>query len=288
MQRLLSRLRRRLGAAGQSQATPTYAPTFPSSPWAELPDPGDHAVTCNLCHWVGNGFDGGAHSEFAVCPDCGSVARDRFLFWALQRAVEPRPDARVLETSPRLGEHYREGMRGWFQYRASDFDLRAHSADVQIDLQSIDWPDASLDIVLSAHVLEHVPDTDRALAELHRVLAPGGSLVLQVPVPHGTTAPPTEPEFHGDDTPVFWRFGPDLTDRIASAGFETTLYATAELGDAAADGRTDLPCPGEVDGPDVIRALARHPATSIATRAEAARHGFLPALHFLTWVGHKT
>jgi acyl-ACP thioesterase len=38
-------------------------------------------------------------------------------------------------------------------------------------------------------------------------------MFLQVPVLQGRTAPPVEPEFHGDNTPVFWRFGPELTDR---------------------------------------------------------------------------
>ena len=66
-------------------------------------------------------------------------------------------------------------------------------------------PDAHLDVVMTSHVLEHVPDTGKALDEVYRVLKPGGSLVLLVPVLQGATAPPDGPEFHGDATPVFWR-----------------------------------------------------------------------------------
>ena len=54
---------------------------------------------------------------------------------------------RVLETSPRMGVEYRESMRAWFRYRASDFDERLHVADLRIDLQDIDLPDRSLDLV---------------------------------------------------------------------------------------------------------------------------------------------
>ena len=79
-----------------------------------------------------------------------------------KRPAEMR-DARVIETSPRLGGDYREYMRRWFSYRTSDFDLSAHRGDIQLDLQQIDLPDASVDVVLTPHVLEHVPDTDKAL-----------------------------------------------------------------------------------------------------------------------------
>ena len=109
-------------------------------------------------------------------------------------------------------------MQRWFSYRTSDFDLSAHRGDIQLDLQQIDLPDASVDVILTPHVLEHVPDTDRALSELFRVIAPGGRMYLQVPLSRGQTAAPTTPEFHDDNTPVFWNFGWDLTDRRASGG----------------------------------------------------------------------
>ena len=62
----------------------------------------------------------------------------------------------------------------------SDYDLRAHEGNLQLDLQSIDLPDSSVDVVMCAHVLEHVPDTDKALGELRRVIRPGGIALLSV------------------------------------------------------------------------------------------------------------
>jgi len=50
---------------------------------------------------------------------------------------------------------------------------------VQADLRFLPFPDASFDTVTSFKVLAHVPKPERAVAELARVLRPGGHLVLE-------------------------------------------------------------------------------------------------------------
>lgn len=45
-----------------------------------------------------------------------------------------------------------------------------------IDAQAIPFPDAAFDAVIANHMLYHVPDRPRALAEIRRVLKPGGRL----------------------------------------------------------------------------------------------------------------
>ena len=42
-------------------------------------------------------------------------------------------------------------------------------------------PTASFDVVTSWHVLEHVPDPRRFMGEIHRILRPGGRLILATP-----------------------------------------------------------------------------------------------------------
>jgi SAM-dependent methyltransferase len=53
--------------------------------------------------------------------------------------------------------------------------------DLYGDAQSLPVQDNLLDHALLLDVLEHLPDPHRSLAELHRVLKPGGSLTIQVP-----------------------------------------------------------------------------------------------------------
>ena len=63
---------------------------------------------------------------------------------------------------------------------------RARRVDADVRLQQgslyrLPFADASFDVVLCNHVIEHVPDTPSALAELHRVLRRGGLLIVGVP-----------------------------------------------------------------------------------------------------------
>jgi len=239
---------------------------------------------CNICWWCGGAFGGFQHSESAVCPDCGSIARDRFLFFCFvgRRA---RSCYRVLETSPRLGTEYREAMKHWFDYRASDFDQRAHQADIELDLQDIHLDSGSVDVLLTPHVLEHVPDTERALDEIYRVLAPGGAMYLQVPVLQGATARPKVPEFHEDDTPVEWRFGPDLSARLRGRGFETRILCTEEVYRFARAGDRSWPRPiaKQFDVPSILEALSHQALVPIADLETSMRLGFEPGYMFLTW-----
>jgi SAM-dependent methyltransferase len=48
-------------------------------------------------------------------------------------------------------------------------------------LEKANWPDASVDVVVIIHVIEHVPDPLHTLEEIFRVLKPGGSLVIETP-----------------------------------------------------------------------------------------------------------
>lgn len=287
---LLRRVARRVLRRHRSvpAATPAAAPAAWAgsavSPWAVVAPRTAAPNACLVCRWEGEYTDGW-HAEFATCPQCGSVARDRFLLWCYISRNPEQLGVRLLETSPRMGEAYRTAMGRWFDYLCSDYDLSAHKGVVQLDLQAIARPDASFDVILTPHVLEHVPDTGAALREIYRVLAPGGRMYLQVPLLQGHTAPPTTPEFHGDNTPVFWRFGFDLVDHLRAVGFQTSLLCTAEWLHTVRSGATDWPtrCSQEFDVASMLAAARVDDLVAVADDAAAARFGFQPAYMHLTW-----
>jgi SAM-dependent methyltransferase len=58
------------------------------------------------------------------------------------------------------------------------------SAKAQVvvgDALALPYPDGTFDVVIASEILEHVPDDRGAIAELVRVLRPGGSLAITVP-----------------------------------------------------------------------------------------------------------
>jgi SAM-dependent methyltransferase len=70
--------------------------------------------------------------------------------------------------------------------------VRGSGAAVRdLDASQLDCADASFDCVVALSVIEHVVPVERALAEMYRVLAPGGSLLITTdcaPEPVGYSA----------------------------------------------------------------------------------------------------
>lgn len=85
------------------------------------------------------------------------------------------------------------------------------AADLEIDRAGrVPVEDGSVDLVFSSQVLEHVDDPVGYLAECHRMLRPGGSLVLST---HGVMY------LHRDPTD-YWRWTCDGLDKVVTdAGF---------------------------------------------------------------------
>jgi SAM-dependent methyltransferase len=71
----------------------------------------------------------------------------------------------------------------WFAaMRAEGSVPEGAEADVkQGDALDLPYPDGEFDRVVAAEVLEHIPDDETAIAELARVLRPGGTLAVTVP-----------------------------------------------------------------------------------------------------------
>lgn len=52
---------------------------------------------------------------------------------------------------------------------------------IQSDIRDIKFPSNKFDFVYTMGTIEHIPDYDKALKEIHRVLKPGGTAIIGVP-----------------------------------------------------------------------------------------------------------
>jgi SAM-dependent methyltransferase len=86
----------------------------------------------------------------------------------------------VLHVGPEAGvmNRYRRKALSWL---AVDLDPANPLADRVMDVQSLALEDASFDLVLCSHVLDVVSHEDDAVADLHRVTRPGGTVLIQAP-----------------------------------------------------------------------------------------------------------
>jgi SAM-dependent methyltransferase len=66
-------------------------------------------------------------------------------------------------------------------YRTAD--AFAEGVDDKLDIADLQsYKDGQFDFFICSHVLEHVPDDKKAIRELYRILKPGGSGILMVPL----------------------------------------------------------------------------------------------------------
>ncbi len=108
------------------------------------------------------------------------------------------------------------------EIHASDYNLlrlsraRARVPEARVFLASIlDYPtqDGTFDLVFFNHVLEHIPDDTAALAQAHRILAPGGLLVLGVP----------------NEGALFWQLAYKLSPEVLATSDHVHFYTLGHL-----------------------------------------------------------
>jgi len=100
--------------------------------------------------------------------DCGT-GTGSFLS-AFADAAGGHPELHGIDVSPVMLDKARETMTE-----------RGYEADLRLGmLTQLPYPDSHFDVVLAAHVVEHIADPQLALHEMHRVLKPGGLMVLCV------------------------------------------------------------------------------------------------------------
>ena len=167
----------------------------------------------------------------AQCRRCGALERHRAL-WLL---FEERPEllqGSVLHLAPEAPlERRLRPMKG-IDYATAD--LERTDVDIRADVTKLPFEDARWDLVLCSHVLEHVEDDAAAIAELRRVLRPGGTALVLVPGVPGMTATLEDPaavtpeqrlRTYGQPDHVRIYAPDDLTERLR-ASFEDVEVVT--------------------------------------------------------------
>lgn len=142
-------------------------------------------VKCNIC-----GYESDLeflHWKSSVrpnerCPNCYSFRRTRLLWYYLENYTDIliKDDFRVLHTSAESSIYKRLKKDFGDRYISSDI-VESTFVDEIIDIQNIPYEDNTFDLIISSHVLEHVPNDKKALKEFYRVLKPNGQAVILVP-----------------------------------------------------------------------------------------------------------
>lgn len=203
--------------------------------WTPHPHPNRCSEFMHLLEVVGSDL------SVYLCPACGCNDRDRHVWHYLRAAgLQQRlPKLRVLHIAP---ERHLEVLINAAQpvaYVRGDLFPR-RPEHLKLNIEALPFDDGSFDLVICNHVLEHVGDPQRALAEFHRCLSPGGVVVAQTPYSpvlkhtmelNRPVSANFATVFYGQDDHVRL-FGVDIAEYFHRAGFHGELRSHREvLGD---------------------------------------------------------
>jgi len=189
------------------------------------------ACECNLCGWRGRRFypnTGPGYDELnTICPGCGCLDRHRALVRLL--ATETgffAGGANVIEVAP--PRRFQELCVGHPGVDYLSFDIERYAME-RGDITQMRYDSDSVDYFLCFHVLEHVPEEAKALAEIRRVLRPGGTLAMQVPVDWSVDRTYEYDKPDPREVGHVRRYGQDVGDRVGSHGFDVRMVRVRDV-----------------------------------------------------------
>lgn len=173
----------------------------------------------------------------ACCPVCHSFERHRAFWLYLEKNWDtffPAAAAgiRVLHFAPEPGLAKRFRSIDNVDYYPVDIDPEFPDICKAVDITNITYGDNYFDLVIANHVIEHIPDEQKALSEIKRVLKPSGVAFINAPVFHQFAetlekeeynTPELRSRYYGQRDHVR-RYGRDYIEHLHKAGFTVTKY----------------------------------------------------------------
>lgn len=168
--------------------------------------------------------------ENVLSPSTLSLERHRLLWLFLQRETTFFKDPiKLLHFAPEQAFYKRFKKAVNVQYATTD--LNSPLADIKADICDLPFDDNSFDVIFCNHVLEHIPDHQKAMSELYRVLKIGGWAIVQIPqdVNRDTTFEDDRITDPKERTEIFGQYdhlrvyGLDYPNFLKDAGFEVEM-----------------------------------------------------------------
>lgn len=128
----------------------------------------------------------------AKCLKCGALERHRIQYLVVSNVLNNvnTSSLKMLHFAPE--PFFREFFSKRFgQYETADLNM--NDVDHNIDLQELPFQDQTYNFVFASHVLEHIPNDEKAISEIRRILKPNGIAILPVPLVSEKTIEYAEP-----------------------------------------------------------------------------------------------
>jgi SAM-dependent methyltransferase len=181
--------------------------------------------------------NGYVHNIFSVetlniahysCAKCEASDRDRLYALYLKNYLQQKDKISLLDIAP--APALRNFIKSSAKVSYRSMDLYMEGVDDRVDITDMKiYKEGQFDFFICSHVLEHIPDDRKAMKELYRILKPGGSSIIMVPLnldEKETREDPSQTDisyrwkYFGQDDHVRSYSKNDFIARLESAGFK--------------------------------------------------------------------
>lgn len=172
----------------------------------------------------------------ALAPGSLSLERHRLLYLYFKEHTDLlQAPLKVLHIAPEVCLRRVLQRQDNLEYVTAD--LCSPWAQYHFDVHAIPFRDETFDVVIANHLLEHVQDDARVMAEFYRVMKMGGWGIFQVPMDEKINKTTEDPFLETDELREKYfgqkdhvrLYGNDYVDRLSKAGFVVKVVRLVNL-----------------------------------------------------------